>query len=65
MTIHEAISKISRKNPDTVCVFKTERYGMFWCGKAKFATTAFTAETYRKEVKSIEYDATNHPVITI
>ena len=65
MSVHEAIGKINRKNPDTVCVFKTERYGMFWCGKVKFAETAFTAETYCKEIKSLEYDKTNHPVITI
>ena len=65
MTVSEAIRKINRKNPDTVCVFKTERYGMFWSGKVKFATTAFCADTYTKEVKSVEYDQTNHPVITI
>ena len=45
-------------------VLKTERYGMFWAGKIKFALSNYSFDAGRSEVKLIEYQQ-NDIAITI
>lgn len=56
MKLSKAIREVERKNPNTIVVLKTEMYGMWWAGKAKFASTATTLEADCAEVKSIRED---------
>lgn len=53
-TLCNALLEIKKKNPEMLVTLKTERYGMFWSGKAKFAPLAITFEAGRKEVKLVE-----------
>lgn len=58
-TLSKVILEIKRKNPDMIVTLKTERYGMFWSGKVKFASSALTFDSAQEKVKSItnrQYD---------
>ena len=35
-------------NPTLIVVYRSERYGLIWAGRAKFFRTALTAEAYAK-----------------
>ena len=54
-TLNDVLSEIKKKNPETLVSIETERYGVFWTGKVKFASSALTFETGRKDVKSVEF----------
>ena len=51
-TLSQALGRIVKENPETIVVLKTERYGMFWAGKAKFASSAITFDAGANEVKA-------------
>lgn len=54
-TLSETILELKKRNPNVTVVLKTERYGMFWAGKIKFALSGYSFDAGRSEVKLIEY----------
>lgn len=48
MTILDALKHFKQ---DTIVSLETERYGQFWLGKAKFATSNLSFQALKREVK--------------
>ena len=41
-------------NPTLIVVYRSERYGLIWAGRAKFFRTALTAQAYKETDFKVE-----------
>lgn len=48
------VRDIEQRNPNAIIVMKRPKYGMIWCGKAKFVFNTFHREVWESEILSIE-----------
>lgn len=53
-TLSQVACELRKRNPEAMVILKTEKYGMWWAGKAKFISSAYTFEAGKEEVKAIE-----------
>ena len=64
-TLSQVACELRDKNPEAIVILKTEKYGMFWVGKAKFISSAYSFEAGKEEVKAIENRSNGNIALTI
>lgn len=63
-SINDILSKIRRNDGDAIVVFKHEKHGLLWAGRAKF-TMPFKHTFFRKIPVSVYTDSVGAHVIVV